>query len=316
MQRVLLLTPATSYRTSDFLDAARRLGMEIVVGSNHRQVLEEFSRGRTLALDFESIEQSVSEIVAHARRYPISAVVGTDEETTVLAAAGAKALGLPHNSTESVAAAHDKYRFRCILEQAGMRSPWFRLVSLREDLPTAGKSVPYPCVLKPLSLSASRGVIRVDDEAAFLAACDRIAAILRGTGGLASARRAEAVLAEAFIPGQEVALEGLLDGGRLKVLALFDKPDPLYGPFFEETIYVTPSRLSESQQQSIIAETTEAASALGLKDGPIHAELRINNWGAWVIELAARSIGGFCSRALSCPIASATSPFSSYQAAA
>ncbi len=299
MQRVLLLMPATSYRASDFLDAARRLGVEVVVGSNHRQVLEKFSRGRTLTLSFEPIEKGVSQIVAHACRYPISAIVGTDEETTVLAAAASKALGLPHNSPESVAAAHDKYRFRCVLAQAGIRSPWFRLVFLQEDLSTAAESATYPCVLKPLSLSASRGVIRADDEAAFLAACYRIAAILRRTDGLADARQADAVLAEAFIPGWEVALEGLLDGGRLKVLTLFDKPDELHGPFFEETIYVTPSRLSESQQQAIVVETAEAASALGLKDGPIHAELRINNMGAWVIELAARSIGGLCSRALS-----------------
>jgi biotin carboxylase len=299
MQRVLLLMPTTSYRTSDFLDAARRLGVEVVVGSNHRQVLEAFSGGRTLTLSFEPVGKGVSEITAHARRYPFSAIVGTDEEATVLAASASKALGLPHNSPESVTAAHDKYRFRCLLEEAGMRSPWFQLVSLREDLPAAAAQANYPCVLKPLCLSASRGVIRADDEAAFLAACDRIAAILQATAGLAEASQREAILAEAFIPGQEVALEGLVDGGRLQVLALFDKPDPLYGPFFEETLYVTPSRLSDSQQQAIVGETAEAASALGLKEGPIHAELRLNNRGAWMIELAARSIGGLCSRALS-----------------
>lgn len=142
-------------------------------------------------------------------------------------------------------------------------------------------------------------MIRADDKAAFLAACHRIATILRGTDGLADGRQTDAVLAEAFIPGREVALEGLLDGGHLNVLALFDKPDPMNGPFFEETIYVTPSRLSHSQQQAIIVETAAAAGALGLEDGPIHAELRINNMGAWVIELAPRSIGGVCSRALS-----------------
>ena len=298
---MLLLVPATSYRASDFLDAARRLGVEVVVGSNHRQVLEEFSRGRIMTLGFEAIEESVSEIVAHARRYPIAAIVGTDEETILLAATASMALGLPHNSTESVIAAHDKYRFRRVLAQAGIRSTWFRLVSLQEDLAATAKSAAYPCVLKPLSLSAGRGVIRADDAASFLAACHRIAAILRGIAGLDNPRQAESILVEAYIPGREVALEGLMKGGCLNVLALFDKPDPLDGPYFEETIYVTPSRLSDSRQQGIVAETAKAVRALGLNDGPIHAELRINDMGAWVIELAARSVGGLCSRALRYP---------------
>ena len=299
MQRVLLLVPATSYRASDFLDAAQRLDVEVVVGSNHRQVLEKYSRGRTITLGFEPNEQNVSKIVAHARRYPISAIVGADEETILLAATASVALGLPHNSTESVTAAHNKHRFRRILAQAGVRSPGFKLVSPQEDIAEAAKSVTYPCVLKPLNLSASRGVIRADNEAAFLAAFDRIAAILSGKADRANSRQANSILVEDYIPGREVSLEGLLNGGRLNVLALFDKPDPLDGPFFEETIYVTPSRLSDSRQQEIVAATVEAASALGLMDGPIHAELRINKMGTWVIELAARSIGGLCSRALS-----------------
>ena len=299
MHRVLFLIPSTSYRTSDFLSAARHLGVEIVVGSNHQQALAEFTRNRLATLSFEPIEKGVSEIVALARRSPISTIIGVDEQTTTLAAAASEALGLMHNSTESVATAHDKHRFRCVLERAGILSPWFRLLSLDEDLAAAAAAVPYPCVLKPLDLSASRGVIRVDDAAGFLAACRRIGAILCGIGGLAETRRPEAVLAEAFIPGREVALEGLLDGGVLRPLALFDKPDQSHGPFIEETIYVTPSRLSDDHQQAIIEQTAAAASALGLKNGPIHAELRLNNKGPWVIELAARSIGGLCSRALS-----------------
>jgi biotin carboxylase len=297
VRRLLLLIPATSYRTGDFLAAARRLGVEVVVGSDRPSVLEAFSSGRTLALDFAPIEDGISRIIAHARHYPISAILGCDEGTTVLAAAAAKALGLPHNSTESVAAAHDKYLFRRALERAGIPSPWFRLISLRQDLAGAAAAANYPCVLKPRGLSGSRGVIRCDDEASFVAACDRITAILRGTAGLAY-DHADAVLAEGFIAGREVALEGLLDGGRLQTLAMFDKPDPLDGPYFEETIYVTPSRLSDSLQAAVVDETAGAAAALGLRDGPIHAELRLNNRGAWLIELAARSIGGLCSRAL------------------
>ena len=149
VQHVLLLMPATSYRARDFLDAARRLGVEVVVGSNHRQVLEAFSRGRTLTLGFGRVESDVSRIVAHARDTAIAAIVGTDEETTVLAAAASEALGLPHNAIESVAAAHDKHRFRCALARAGIRSPWFKLVSLRDDPGGTARSATYPCVLKP-----------------------------------------------------------------------------------------------------------------------------------------------------------------------
>ena len=298
MQRVLLLVPSTSYRTPDFLSAARQLGVEVTVGSNHKQALQKYSHGQTLALDFEPVGEGVSQILAHARRYPFSAVVATDDETTLLAATAARRLGLPGNDAQSVASTRDKHRFRQALAGADVRSPWFKLVDLREDLATSAKTVTYPCVLKPLNLSASRGVVRVDNEPAFVATAKRVACILRAEGAPADTRYARSVLAEAFIPGREVALDGLLTDGVLKPLALFDKPDPLDGPFFEESLYVTPSRLPDALQREFAAETARAASALGLRHGPIHAELRINDEGVWVIELAARSIGGLCSRAL------------------
>ena len=299
MHRILLLMPATSYRARDFLDAARRLGMEVMVASNHRAVLQEFTHGSTMTLSFEAIGSAVDQIVERHQGYPISTVIGTDEETTVLAAAASKALGLPHNSIESVTTAHDKYRFRCVLDKAGLRSPRFKLVSLRHNMAAAASSVGYPCVLKPLRLCASRGVIRADNETEFVAAGRRIAAILQETGIRGNPSQTGQLLAESFIPGCEVALEGLLQNGALKVLALFDKPDPLDGPFFEETIFVTPSRLPGNLQILLISETQAAARALGLREGPVHAELRINEQGPWLIEIAARSIGGLCSRTLS-----------------
>jgi formate-dependent phosphoribosylglycinamide formyltransferase (GAR transformylase) len=292
------LTTTTSYRVSDFLEAARQLEVETIVGSNQTLVIDRFSNGRTVSLDFNSLDEGVAGIVDHARHYPVNAVIGVDEQTTLLASAASEALQLPQNSTISVQAAHNKYRFRTALAQAGLPSPHFDLVSLQDDLELVAKSVSYPCVLKPLNLSASRGVIRADDPIGFVAAARRIRTILQSIKSAAD-EFSDSILVEAFISGREVALEGLLDGGRLKVLALFDKPEPLDGPFFEETIYVTPSRLREALQQAVISATREAADALGLKTGPIHAELRINDAGAWLIELAARSIGGRCSRALS-----------------
>ena len=296
MGRLLLLVPTTSYRVGDFLDAAHRLGVDVAVGSNRRQVLEQYAKGKTVTLDFTDLEKGVAQIRAYAREYPLHAIVPVDDEPVPLAAEASQALGLPHNSPESVAATRDKYRLRTRLANSGLPSPWFTVVSVDDDpAPAAGAAV-YPCVLKPLALSAGRGVIRADDAAAFRAAFRRIARILKqpdaGTYGT------DRILVEEYIPGAEVAVEGLLRGGRLTVLALFDKPDPLEGPFFEETIYTTPSRLPADEQRGIIATTAKALAALGLRDGPVHAELRINDRGHWLVEAAARSIGGLCARAL------------------
>jgi biotin carboxylase len=298
MDRLLLLVPTTSYRVSDFLEAAHRLDVEVTVGSNQRQVLEKYSQGRTVTLDFRNLERGTKQVVDFARRFALRAIVATDEETTLLAAKASEALRLPHNSPASVEAATNKYRFRVALAEAGLPSPNFTLVSLDDSPAEAACRVDYPCVLKPLALSASRGVIRADDPAAFIAAFHRIAKILEASDAASPAEVGDHVLVEDYIPGTEIALEGLLDQGRLKVLALFDKPDPLEGPFFEETIYVTPSREPQSVQNAIATMTARAATVLGLHNGPIHAELRINKTGPLVIELAARSIGGLCSRVL------------------
>jgi len=298
MDRLLLLIPTTSYRVGDFLAAAHRLDIAVAVGSNRRQVLEKYADGATVTLDFANVDAGVGQILAYAGTYPLKAIVATDEETTVLAAAASAALGLTHNSAQSVAIAGNKHRLRTLLFEAGLPSPRFLQVSVDDDPVRAAREAVYPCVLKPLALSASRGVIRADDSASFVAAFHRIVAILQQADIPAEADAARFILVEDYIPGVEVALEGLLEAGRLNVLALFDKPDPLEGPFFEETIYVTPSRLATSVQDEIIAATSQALAAVGLRDGPIHAELRINEVGPWIIDLAARSIGGLCSRAL------------------
>jgi biotin carboxylase len=177
-------------------------------------------------------------------------------------------------------------------------APRFRLVELADDPAAVAGKVEYPCVLKPLMLSASRGVIRANDGRELVAAFRRIAAILAHPDAAPPVGTRRALLVEEFVPGREVALEGLLVGGKLHVLALFDKPDPLDGPFFEETIYVTPSRLPAATQERITAVTRDACSALGLTEGPIHAELRVNERGPFVLEVAARSIGGLCARTL------------------
>lgn len=294
--RILLLVPITTYRIGDFLDAAERLGLDVAVGSDQRHVLQEFSGGGTVTIDFKDVDRGTAQIVDYAGTYPLTAIVGIDDETTMVAAKASQALGLRYNAPESVEATRNKYRFRTSLANSGLRAPRFTLVRVGDDQVTAARRSFYPAVLKPLALSASRGVIRANNPAQFTAAFRRIRAILEDAE--ISSETARHILVEEYVPGQEVALEGLLEDGQLMVLALFDKPDPLEGPYFEETIYVTPSRLQEHVQDAIATTVSRAVATLGLREGPVHAELRINDKGVWLIEIAARSIGGHCSRAL------------------
>jgi biotin carboxylase len=298
MARLLLLLPTTTYRTEAFVDAAHKLGVDLVCASERPSTLEELAPGTLLTLDFADPEGAAARVAEWSRGRALDAVVGVDDLTTTVAAAIAHRLGLRANPVAAVAAARNKYEMRQCLAAAGVPVPRFRRLALKDDPFTAARGVAFPCVLKPLALSASRGVIRANTVDQFIAAFRRIGAILRRDDAAVSGDAAEYLLAEQFVPGLEVALEGLLLGGTLHTLALFDKPDPLDGPFFEETIYVTPSRLPQAIQRRIIKVTAEAGAALGLREGPVHAELRVNDDGPWVIEVAARSIGGLCSRAL------------------
>ena len=298
MPRLLLLLPSTTYRATAFVEAARQLGVELTVASELPSAFERAQPDGLLTLDFADPHRAAEQAGAFAREHPLAGVVGVDDDTAVVAAAIAGRLGLPGNSVPAALAARDKHRQRRMLAGAGVPVPRFALYPTDADPETLSRDIAYPCVLKPLRLSASRGVIRADSPVAFVAAFRRLGAILAQPDVAACGEPARRLLVEQFIPGPEVALEGLLVGGRLRLLALFDKPDPLDGPFFEETIYVTPSRLPGGVQQAIAATAQDAATALGLVEGPVHAELRHNDRGPWVIELAARPIGGRCSAAL------------------
>jgi biotin carboxylase len=252
-----------------------------------------------LTLDFLNPDRAAHEAQEFAAEHTVDAVVPVDEDTAVVAASVARALGLRHNSVESAQAAKNKYLMREALNRAGVRVPRYWHFNIDAGMAENARRVNYPCVVKPVFLSTSRGVMRANDEAEFVTAVQRLDAILKRPE---IARRQGAdkreVLVEEFIPGFEVAVEGLLTNGELRVLAVFDKPDPLDGPFFEETIYVTPSRLPGGVLKQVEETTSAATRAMGLNSGPIHAELRINEQGPWVIEVAARPIGGLCSRAL------------------
>lgn len=293
-QPVLLLTTVQSYRTGPFVQAAQGLGVPVLQAVDMPQSLAEHWRYE-LAVDYGDVPASADRLLQALGTRTPAAVLAVDDSGALLAAEVAARLGLPHNHPQAARAARNKHLMRQMLQAGGVRSPWF--VALACNLPLAQitqaveEAGGYPCVVKPVDLNGSRGVIRANEPAELRHAVTRLLNLI----GRSSEKR---FLVEGYMPGIEVALEGMLDGGDLRVLALFDKPDPLEGPFFEETLYVTPSRLPPATQAEIAETTAQAARALGLHTGPIHAELRINAQGAWIVEIAGRSIGGLCSRTL------------------
>jgi biotin carboxylase len=294
--RVLLLVPARTYRATDFLVAASRMGLELVVGSDGALPLGGHPVVRVNPNDPQG---SVARLVAESG--PVDAVVAADTPMLVLAAAVAARLGLPNNRVEAVRAAADKATQRRRWAAAGVAQPAFRIVPAGASegaLEEAAAQVGYPCVVKAVSLSGSQGVLRADDGAAAADAARRIRQILR----VAVRPVDEPLLVEAYIPGWELSVDGLLSGGELTVTAVFDKPDTPQGPTFEETVLLTPSRLPQPILSEALRTAERAAGALGLRHGPIHAELRLDTRHRGrrptMLELAARSIGGLCSRAL------------------
>ena len=302
-KRVLLLTTTTGYQTRAFVEAAERMGLEVAFGSDRCHVLDDPWQDGALALHFEDAAGSAWSIVEHARTHPVAAIVALGDRPTPTAARACRALGLAHHPPEATDVCRDKYRSRERLLDTGLRVPAFSRFPLTADprkiFPTPEHKVGYPCVLKPLALSGSRGVIRANDPEEAVRAFERIKSLLRSPEvGVLREETSDSIQVEAYVEGDEIAIEALVEDGRLQVLAIFDKPDPLVGPFFEESIYVAPSRLAPEAQRRVVETLERAVRALGLWHGPLHAEMRLTAEGPWVMEVAARPIGGLCARAL------------------
>jgi biotin carboxylase len=299
MKRLLLLSTTTGYQATEFRRAAERLGVPLVLATDRCHVLEDPWGDGAVPIRLENAAESAQAVVEFARDNPVAGLAAIGDPVTTIAALAARDLGLGFHPPEAVEACRNKFLARERYRAAGLPVPWYKRFEAASDPSQAAETVPYPCVLKPLGLSASRGVIRANSPAEFVAAFGRIRALL----GTADVRRlhdqaADWIQVESFIPGHEFALEGIMTRGRLRVLAIFDKPDPLDGPFFEESIYVTPSRLAATFQRDIELAAEKAAAALGLWHGPLHAEMRLNYHGVCMLEVAARPIGGLCARAL------------------
>jgi biotin carboxylase len=286
--RLLLFAATTGYQIRVFAEAARRLDVDLTLATDRCHVLEDPWGDRAIPVRFGDTQASLEAL--RGRRFDAVAAVG--DGPAVLAADVADALGIPFHPRAAVRACHDKYLARQLFDAAGLPVPLFFRVALADGPEVAARRAPYPCVLKPLGLSGSRGVIRANDADEFRTAFARIKPLL------AREPRSPYLQVEAYIPGREFAVEGIVTHGAARVLAIFDKPEPLEGPFFEETIYVTPSREAAVAQESMREAVERAVRALGLYHGPFHAELRFNESGVWMLEVAARPIGGLCSKAL------------------
>jgi len=300
VKRVLVFAGKLGYQTRSFDAAARKLGVALGFVTDRCYQLDDPWGDRAIAVHFESPETAAYPVLEAVRAGEgADGILALGDRPAVAAAYVARGLGLAYNHPLAVEACRSKLRMREVFRDAGLRVPWFRAVALQPAPEPALLGISYPCVLKPLSLSASTGVIRANNREEFVRAAARVRHVLESPEIMASREaNLDQMIVEGYIPGREVAVEGLLTDGEFRVLAIFDKADPLEGPFFEETIYVTPSRLGEAQRKEIEKCAADAVRGLGLSHGPVHAEFRINEEGVWPLEVAPRPIGGLCARAL------------------
>lgn len=290
--RLLLIAPPHSYRIAAYIEAAKKLNIPIEIASEGEySLVSEIAGG--LHVDLQNPAETMEKISQAHKELPFCGVVATDDYTVELASNIARTLGLPHNPPESARIARRKDLARQTLQRKGINVPKFKIIRLDHPLSKQLNGFPLPAVVKPLNLSASRGVIRVDDTEQFLQACEKLKHILESDE---DPQTNNTVLLEQYLPGEEVAVEGVMDQGRFIPLCIFDKPEPLTGPYFEESYYITPSRHPQKTQEYIIHRVSQAAQAYGLQTGPVHAELRLYQDDAWILELAARTIGGECAR--------------------
>lgn len=297
--KILLFAAKLGYQTRAFDADAKKLGAELVFVTDRCHQLDDPWHDRAVPVRFEAPEEAAYAVIEAQAGQRVDGVLALGDRPTLAAAYVARGLGIPHNHPASVEACRSKLRLREVFRDAGLPTPWFRSVPLQAIPEPALMGITYPCVLKPISLSASQGVVRVNSREGFVEAAGRLKRLLESAEIQATREpNLDRMIVEEYLPGREVAVEGLLKDGELRVLAIFDKPDPLEGPYFEETIYVTPSRLPEPEQAMIKKSFADATRALGLTHGPVHAEFRLNERGVWPIEVAARPIGGLCARAL------------------
>lgn len=292
---IILLLPKTSYRNQDFLAAAGALGMDVLAVQNNCHVLAESWNGAPLlSLPFDDPKVLVETVRRHVADSKVAAVIGVDDSGAAIAQQLAQALGVAANNPAAAQTLGNKWRFRQLQYRLRLPAPNTVRVAADTDI-TESPVGAYPLVAKPLRLSASQGVIRVDHPGQLPAVLQRIRHILRAQNVPPDERT---LLLEDFIAGKEYALEAVMHHGKLHTLALFEKPEPLDGPFFAETVYVTPPDLELAQQQEFSRQVELLCREAGWLNGPVHAEARVEPGRVTMLEIAPRTIGGLCSRLL------------------
>ena len=296
---VILIIPSASYRTGPFMNAIKKLDLKVLVISDKSQVFSGKYPDNLIIINFNHWKDKSVEISKWAKNNGLKAVIGVDEESIVLAANLSNFLNVDHNSIESVLLTKNKYLMRTELKKTGLCSPWFKIFSIYESSNKIINEISFPCVIKPTFLSGSRGVMRVNTKKELSEGIKTLNELLsldelRKRAG----KQSDYIMIEEYIPGKEVAIEGIVSEGKLTMLAIFDKPELLEGPTFEETIIVTPSVLTKKIQYSLLETLQIVVKALGIVKGPVHAEARINRNGNYILECASRSIGGLCSKVL------------------
>lgn len=292
MSRALILLPTTSYRAPELLFAAEKIGISVTIGAEETNVLTGVNPGGYLAVSFSDSGAALSAVREFHSMNPFDAVVGVDDATALVAAQLAEALHLPGNSPSAVATTLNKRKLRDALAGRLPLAPKHSAYAYIEDPEKIAPRLAYPVVLKPTTLSGSQGVVRADSPGEFIAMWRRVWQIIRSTGACPE------LLVEEYVSGGEVAVEGLVDNGKLHILTVFDKPDPLEGPYFEESIYVRPTNLTPEVVRRIDECLSSALSMINFRHGPVHAEFRISSSGPVLIEIGPRPIGGRCSRSM------------------
>jgi biotin carboxylase len=296
LSRILVIAPHGSYRTSAFITAGHRQGVKVLlVSEGEHSIVSDYARG--LHVDFSDQAAALALILREAAKEPVAGIIATDDITTELAARAAQRLGLSHNSPTAVQLARRKDLARACLAAAQIPVPRHWCLDLGQPLSTQVEEIGYPAVVKPVGLSGSRGVIRVNSSTELHQAVKRVQAMLQQEVHL-DPDVSRVLLVETYVPGMEVAVEGMLTAGQLQLLTVFDKPDPMEGPYFEETYYTMPSRHGPEVLAALQNTIQAACDAYGLREGPVHAECRVNDDGIWILEVAARTIGGLCGRLL------------------
>lgn len=279
------------------LAAAKARHFKTLVAATSRPCVDDDLVDRFLRIPDRSSKEVAAYVERQCEGLLVSGVLASDDWDVVAAAMIADKLGLRFVGVETALAATNKFLMRQRLRNGGAVVPDFQCFAIGDNAGEIAKSLRFPVVIKPTYGQGSLGVIRADTVDEFEKAFQYTSRIIVDLDMRPSAvRDRSGILVEQYIPGEEYTVELLMHEGKPYSLAVFEKPDPLEGPYFEEGIYVTPIRRDEKIRSLLVEAAIRGSRALGIETGPCHCELRLSGELPYILEIAARPIGGFCSQ--------------------